>query len=225
MHREAPPVELRAPLSPDRLDVLLRAVTLVPLETVTLKRAGVLPHDAVPRDLRNDRGRGYREALPVASNDRFRWNGDIGKPVPVDEHKARSRPERIDGDFHRLECRLENIDAVYLGRLHNPEAVGDAVLQHDLIQALALALRNEFRVSYPEQMLIRFAYDRSRNHRPRERPPPSLVHPGNDTRRIALSQAIEPDQLFERDPAAGSHSSTFPVFSAMRAALPFSSLR
>ena len=56
----------------ERLDVLRRAVALVLREAVLRVDLVVLVHEAVTRDLRDDRGRRNRGGLRIALDDRLR---------------------------------------------------------------------------------------------------------------------------------------------------------
>ena len=154
-----------------------------------------------------------------------RGNEQIGQPVPVDEHETGRRAERLDGDLHRLEGSPEDIDAVDLAGFHDPDAVGEAALENAPVEPLALVFAHQLRIPHAAEGVAGLADDRGRDDGAGERPPPGFVHAGDETGRREPSLAVEPDQILECDPATGHHSSTLSILSAMRAALPLSSLR
>src|SRR5512143_590959 len=63
------PMESRGPLLPQRTEMVLRSVALVPGQAVALVKAVEDLHQAVPEDLGHDGGRGDRSAQPVPPRD------------------------------------------------------------------------------------------------------------------------------------------------------------
>ena len=71
--------------------MILRRVTLVPIEAVSGILGVQFEHHAVPRDLGDNRCRGNGRAPRIAVNDRPLRHQQVGDAKRVNEHEIRQR--------------------------------------------------------------------------------------------------------------------------------------
>ena len=110
----------------ERIEVIPRAVALMPREAVGGIFAVVLHGDSIAGHLGEDRCGAYGDGDGVPPD-----NGSLicarqaGNGKSVDKQYPGRRDKRADGAAHCQVCRLQNVDGVDFIDVRNPEAIGD----------------------------------------------------------------------------------------------------
>ena len=170
MHRGAEPVQ--------RLEMLGHAVALVGLETVARAILRQLAHQAVARDLGDDRGRRDRHHQPVAADHGVAVASRIEPVAAVDEHMLRHFRQRMHRARQRPQRGAQDIVAI------DPRRRGEGDRKRgggaDFLEQFLAALRRQplgivdaFRNS------LGVEHDGRRHHRTRQRTAPGLVAAGH----------------------------------------------
>jgi len=105
----------------DRGTVLAGRVADIGLPAIAAIPSRECAHDAVARDLGDDRRRCNRKAEAVALYDRLHGAWERRRDITVDEGHVRTDLERSDSPRHRQQCRAQNIDAVDFTRTRGPD--------------------------------------------------------------------------------------------------------
>lgn len=154
-----------------------RTVTFVTRKTVLRIFFIVLSHYRIPRDLRDDRRRGYRDALRIApyyALDRaFR-----GKPhLSIYYYVIGTDCEIANGHIHGPERGL--IYVYFVDSLLVDDAYSDdGFLKYLFVSALAPRSGELLRVIYLRGEAKSLTDDCAGYYRPRQRPPPRLIDAG-----------------------------------------------
>jgi hypothetical protein len=135
-----------------------------------------LDHQAVARDLREDRSRGDRDAQPVAFNDHPLFDGDSGQPNGIKEEEIRRGGKLEQGLFHGTTCGLPDIDRINDLCVYDSHTKAERHIPDQVIESLPLSLVQPLRVTKPdERTAAPRKDDRSCDDRSRKRSAPDFV--------------------------------------------------
>src|SRR5271169_5876411 len=182
----------------DRSAVLAGRIPDVGLPAISPIAPGERAHDAIARDLGDDRGRRDRKAEPISLHDGLHGTGERRRDVAVYEGHVGVNPEGGDRPRHRQQRSAQDIDAVDFTRARRTKAdMRDAApdASPDCPPArLALLGGQHLRIVEP---LVQGPGEATRvedygggHDRPSERPAPGLVDAADDPRRAPLNREI-----------------------------------
>ena len=153
------------PEVPQRLPVFRSRVTFVPGEVVMGPPAVHLPHDAIPRHLRDHGGGTDGNAPPVPPDQRSlkRWKGDA---VPaVNQQAVRRLAKCQNRPPHRFERSVENVDPVDLRGLDDTDSPVQGSLRDAGVERLPNVLGKAFGIVDAVDGKHGIQNDSGRNHR------------------------------------------------------------
>gem|GEM_PF-6658163 len=154
--------------------MLRHRIAHVALEPVARMRGAQAAHQAVARDLGNDRGRGDREHQRVAADHRAALAIDIDAVDAVDEHEPGQYGKRLDGARQRPERRAADIVGLDARRRRDRD--------RDLGGRADFLVKDRARLGVQLLGIVQapgdapgIENDRRGNHRTGQRPPARLV--------------------------------------------------
>ena len=148
-------------------------------------------HDPVPRDLRDDRGRGHGEAPGIPPDDGLLRNGDIDAVNTVDEKVIRREGERRDGLLHGQQRRLENVHTVDDGRFHHPQADGKGVAGDGVVEPRTGPGCDLLGVTDVAVSVTPGQHHGGRDDGTGQRSPPCFIDTGNDREAAPVCPRLE----------------------------------
>src|SRR3972149_4739700 len=111
--REAAPMDLGRPETPEQGEVLRRRIALVPVEAVAREAVMHPAHFGVPRRLGEDGGGRNRRMQPVSLDDGTRRARQPGTPVAIDPGFIRRHAQPLHRALHGEQRGLQDVQAVY----------------------------------------------------------------------------------------------------------------
>jgi hypothetical protein len=157
--------------------VQFRAVAFVLAEAILRETRAEVPHNRVPRDLRDHARGGDGEAVAITVDDRRLRERERKYRQAIDQDMLRLQRQGFDRHPHGLMRRAQDVDRVDLDRIDNPDCPGDGVVRDEIVvDLLALFLKELLRiVQLPVPEFLR-EDDRGGDDWTGERPAPSLIN-------------------------------------------------
>ena len=158
----------------------LSAITFVLAEAIVGKVGAEVTHDSVACDFCDytGGGDGKAEAIAIDNSGLGNWKRNDGQPI--NQHVVRRAGERGNGLAHRLVRCAQNIDAVDLDAIDNPDCPGEVgITGQVLINFFAQFRRKLFGIVQAPVTEFFRKNDGGSYNRTRQSAPASLVDPGN----------------------------------------------
>ena len=185
------PVDLAGTIVSEQSKMFCRPIALMGQKIVLRVSPVILPHEAIPTDLRQDGGGCDGETQPVPFDDGPLRERDTGKSEGINEQKIRRRVNRLDRPIHGEASRLQNIHGIdfLLARASDPKP--DGPFRDLLIEPFPLGFSHLLRVIQSSQPEPAWQDHGSRNHRACKRPTPGLVEARHETVATLLGFYVE----------------------------------
>jgi len=158
-----------------------RGIAFMGLEVVYGVKPMEFLHEAVTMHLGNNGGGGDGGASAVTLHQGLLGHGERNGKFSVNQEKIRFHGKVQDGDLHRQQGRLQNIQAVNLGRRHQADADHGAHILKFQKQFSPGPGGQGLGISEFSVVAISGEDDRGSNHRPGQGPATNLIgarHPG-----------------------------------------------
>jgi len=156
------------------------AVTFMLAEAILRKMGTKVTHHSVPGNFRDytGSGDGKAEAIPIDNGGLGNWKRNDGQAI--NQHVLRRAGERCDGLAHRSVGRAQNIDAVDLHGIDNPDRPTEVGVRDQVVINFLAQVRRELFgiVQAPVPEFFR-KNDGGGYNRARQSTTASLIDPGN----------------------------------------------
>ena len=164
----------------ERLLMRARAVADVPGEAVTGIEPIVFPHEAIARDLGQDRSGGDGDRELISPNDRPLGDVHIGEAHGVNEKVVRTGMKPRDRRSHRALGRAPDIGAINLRGVHDSESQRARRVPNRVVEGFSAAAREAFGIVQTLGETVQVKDHGSGDDRPGPCPAPDFIYARNE---------------------------------------------
>ncbi len=157
-----------------------RAVADMLGEAVARIEPIVFSHEAIARDLGDDRSGSDGDRNLVPTDEGPIRDSQIVEPDGINEEEVRARAKPFDRLPHGTLGGAQDIRAINLARVHNSEGDGSGRPSDRLEELLSTARQEAFGIIQTVGEAIEIEDHRSRDDRPGPRPASDFIHAGNE---------------------------------------------